>query len=550
MQAGFKLSGRYVLEALLGYGGMGEVWCGVDEYLGRPVAVKVLRDHLADPELAERFRREARIAARLQHPGITVVHDVGSDNGQLFIVMELLHGRDLAAMLAEAPGGLSIDAAVSLTLQAAEALQAAHAGHVIHRDLKPANLFVLGSGQLKICDFGIAWALDGTSHLTVTGQAIGTPAYMSPEQCLGQQVDERSDLYSLGCVLYALLAGRPPFAEGQPLAILSQHINAAPLALRAIRADVPPGLDQLILDMLAKDPARRPPNAGHVIAALRTWHYTPTVQVKPTAKASPQPSLDPLGPAGSIGGFQPTGSEGTMSANSATLPSALPSHSAAITQVPRTEAERQQVLLTRPDYWEFLHFAGQLLYQLNSVEAKFRDYELRYAPMSGEVAVGGASDGYTEQLKDWSVILRYISQQFNDSINLLQKMQSLFNNKEAWERAFGASGEDGDPERLTHLAMRLNNTYEQILDRAARLRAVSVPSEFQNLLELCARFADSPIEEYRRFVNDYVTQANKLLEDYAAGRPLRIEAHLVISISDEAISEYYTELNRINSRLH
>ena len=319
MQAGFKLSGRYVLEALLGYGGMGEVWRGVDEYLGRPVAVKVLREHLADPELAERFRREARIAARLQHPGITVVHDVGSDNGQLFIVMELLHGRDLAAMLAEAPGGLSIDAAVSLTLQATEALQAAHAGHVIHRDLKPANLFVLSSGQLKICDFGIAWAVDVTSHLTVTGQAIGTPAYMSPEQCLGQQVDERSDLYSLGCVLYALLAGRPPFAEGQPLAILSQHLNAAPLALRAIRADVPPILDHLVLDMLAKDPARRPSGAGHVIAALRAWHYTPTVQVEPTAKASSQLSLDLPGPAGSVGGFQPTGSEGTMSANLARL---------------------------------------------------------------------------------------------------------------------------------------------------------------------------------------------------------------------------------------
>ena len=171
MQAGLKLSGRYALQALLGSGGMGEVWRGVDEHLDRPVAVKVLRAHLADPELAGRFRREARIAARLQHPGITVVHDVGSDNGQLFIVMELLHGRDLAAMLAEAPAGLPIDAVVSLAIQAAEALRAAHAGHVVHRDLKPANLFVLDGGLLKICDFGIAWAVDSTTHLTATGQA-------------------------------------------------------------------------------------------------------------------------------------------------------------------------------------------------------------------------------------------------------------------------------------------------------------------------------------------------------------------------------------------
>jgi eukaryotic-like serine/threonine-protein kinase len=156
MQTGLKLSGRYALQALLGSGGMGEVWRGVDEQLDRPVAVKVLQEHLVDSELAGRFRREARIAARLQHPGITVVHDVGSDNGHLFIVMELLHGRDLAAMLAEAPAGLPIDAVVSLTVQAADALQAAHAGHVVHRDLKPANLFVLDGGLLKICDFGIA----------------------------------------------------------------------------------------------------------------------------------------------------------------------------------------------------------------------------------------------------------------------------------------------------------------------------------------------------------------------------------------------------------
>lgn len=280
MQAGLKLSGRYALQALLGSGGMGEVWRGVDEHLDRPVAVKVLRQHLADPELAGRFRREARVAARLQHPGITVVHDVGSDDGQLFIVMELLHGRDLAAMLAEAPAGMPIDAAVSLTIQTAEALKAAHAGHVIHRDLKPANLFVLEGGLLKICDFGIAWAVDSTTHLTATGQAIGTPAYMSPEQCQGQQVDERSDLYSLGCVLYALLTGQPPFAEGPPLAIMLQHINAAPAAPRTIRPDIPSELDHLVLELLAKDPVRRPADANHVIAALRALCYTPTVKVE------------------------------------------------------------------------------------------------------------------------------------------------------------------------------------------------------------------------------------------------------------------------------
>jgi serine/threonine protein kinase len=155
MQAGLRLSGRYALHKLLGRGGMGEVWRGIDEQLDRPIAVKVLREHFTDPELAERFRREARIPARLQHPGITVVHDIGSDNGQPFIIMELLHGRDLAAILQGIPAGMPVDAIVSLAIQATEALQSAHAGHVVHRDLKPANLFVLDSGQLKICDFGM-----------------------------------------------------------------------------------------------------------------------------------------------------------------------------------------------------------------------------------------------------------------------------------------------------------------------------------------------------------------------------------------------------------
>ena len=286
MQAGLKLSGRYALQALLGSGGMGEVWRGIDEHLDRPVAVKVLQDHLVDPELAGRFRREARIAARLQHPGITVVHDVGSDNGHLFIVMELLHGRDLAAILAERPAGLPIDTAVSLTIQAAEALRAAHAGHVVHRDLKPANLFILDRGRLKICDFGIAWAVDSTTQLTATGQAIGTPAYMSPEQCQGRPVDERSDLYSMGCVLYELLTGQPPFTGGQPLAVMLQHLNETPTPPRTICPDIPSELDHLVLELLTKDPARRPADAGHVVEALRPFCYTPTVKVAytPTAK--------------------------------------------------------------------------------------------------------------------------------------------------------------------------------------------------------------------------------------------------------------------------
>ena len=289
MRAGMRLSGRYALEALLGSGGMGEVWRALDEQLDRPVAVKVLREAVADPELAERSRREARITSRLQHPGITVVHDVGSENGRMFMVMELLHGRDLAAVLAETPDGLPVEAVVSLAIQAADALQAAHAEHVIHRDLKPANLFLVTSGQLKICDFGIARARDAAGALTVPGEAIGTPAYMSPEQWMGRHVDERSDLYSLGCVLYALLAGRPPFAEGEPFAIMAQHVSVDPPPLRAARPDVPPELHRLVMELLDKEPARRPADAAQVTVALRAVHDALAVPGPATARPSPPP---------------------------------------------------------------------------------------------------------------------------------------------------------------------------------------------------------------------------------------------------------------------
>ena len=429
MQAGLRLCGRYALQALLGSGGMGEVWRAVDEHLDRPVAVKILRAHLADPELAGRFRREARIAARLQHPGITVVHDVGSDNGQLFIVMELLHGRDLAAIVAEAPAGLPIDVAVSLTIQAAEALQVAHAGHVVHRDLKPANLFVLDGGQLKICDFGIAWAVDSTARLTATGQTIGTPAYMSPEQCRGEQVDKRSDLYSLGCVLYALLTGQPPFAEGQPLAVMFQHLNTTPAAPLSLRPDVPAELDHLVLELLAKDPTCRPADARYVIASLQALRYTPTVKVVSAAKASPQLDLGSPSVPGNATGFQPTLTQ---------LAGTPPVQPARITRVPRTEAERQQVLLARDIGWEFLYFAGQLLYERDSAEAKYRNREIHDTPVSIEAATAEDVIGY----------VNLITQRFYDARSLASSIYGFINtnDKAAMDRAFGAAYEEGDPE--------------------------------------------------------------------------------------------------------
>ena len=266
MEAGTELAGRIVLEKVLSSGGMGDVWQGTDRQLKRAVAVKVMRDRLADPR---RFEREAQIAARLDHPGITVVYDVGTHDGLPYIVMELLHGQNLADMLERAPGRrLPVGTAVSLIIQAARALRAAHANRVIHRDLKPANLFLLDDGRLKICDFGIARIADAPDGLTSAGYVLGTAQYMSPEQCEGAEIDERSDLYSLGCVLYELLTGQPPFTAGGQRAIMNQHMTMPPPGPRTLRPDIPRDLDGIVLDMLAKDPGDRPADAGVVAARL------------------------------------------------------------------------------------------------------------------------------------------------------------------------------------------------------------------------------------------------------------------------------------------
>jgi molecular chaperone DnaK len=246
---------------------MGDLWRGTDRELRREVAVKLMR--FAVPELARRFEREAEIAAKLQHPGITVVYDRGWHADQPFIVMELLLGQDLARLVEENQAGLAVDYAVQLTIQAAEALQAAHNHHVVHRDLKPANLFLQQNGMLKICDFGIARAADMTTSLTSTGTVIGTPLYMAPEQWQGEQADERSDLYSLGCVLYELLTGQPPFLGDLQSKVMFKHLYVLPDSPRERRPDIPTQLDQLILDLLAKDPAGRPPSAAHVVAILK-----------------------------------------------------------------------------------------------------------------------------------------------------------------------------------------------------------------------------------------------------------------------------------------
>lgn len=284
-----ELAGRYRLAELLGRGGMGEVWSAADSVLRRTVAVKLL-PLFAGADLERRFQREAAILAGLRHPGITVVHDAGRHSGFLFIVMELLEGADLGNLLAEHPGGVPLQRALDLATQTAEAVGAAHSNGVVHRDLKPANVFVQAGDRVKVCDFGIARSTGATSALTATGMIIGTPPYMSPEQCRGDEVDTRSDLYALGCALFEMLTGATPFRADQSVyALLHQHVSDPPPRLAQLRPDIPAALDTLVSALLAKEPDARPVSAALVaeqLAALRGGRPpSVTVPVAPCAPA-------------------------------------------------------------------------------------------------------------------------------------------------------------------------------------------------------------------------------------------------------------------------
>lgn len=254
--------GRYRLTRRLGRGGMAEVFAAEDVRLGRTVAVKLLRSDLAeDPVSKARFTREAQSVAGLNHHAIVAVYDSGEDvvGGQSvpYIVMELVEGRTIRDLLinAEAPGP---EQALIIVSGVLEALAYSHQHGIVHRDIKPANVIITHNGAVKVMDFGIARALHGASTtMTQTGMVMGTPQYLSPEQALGKAVDHRSDLYATGCLLYELLALRPPFVGETPLSVVYQHVQDIPTPPSEVSDASPPELDGLVMRSLAKEPDDR-----------------------------------------------------------------------------------------------------------------------------------------------------------------------------------------------------------------------------------------------------------------------------------------------------
>lgn len=313
------LGGRYEVRELIGRGGMAEVHMGYDVRLSRTVAIKILRAELAqDPMFLARFRREAQSAAALNHPSIVAVYDTGEEqipsdtdeNRTLslpYIIMEYIHGRTVASLLADGDP-VPIGEAVQITVGVLNALEYSHREGIIHRDIKPGNVMLTPDDKVKVMDFGIARAIaDSAATMTQTNSVVGTAQYLSPEQARGEVVDSRSDLYSTGCLFYELLTGKPPFTGDSAVSVAYQHVSEPPKPASSVAPDVPDSLDRVVMKALAKQRDQRYQSAGEfradLLAAARgegvqapsvtSWNMPPVTPAFPPTMVQTSPGYSP-----------------------------------------------------------------------------------------------------------------------------------------------------------------------------------------------------------------------------------------------------------------
>ncbi|MCA1635383.1 MAG: protein kinase [Acidobacteria bacterium] len=316
---GRTIENKYRLDAELGKGGMGTVYRAARLLIGDTVAVKILHPELVkDEQSAERFRREAQAAARLKHPNVVTVYDFGiTDDGLVYLVMELIEGESLRGIIKQ-NGALPLATAAEITRQICAALDEAHEAHIVHRDMKPDNVIVRQTPQglrVKVLDFGIAKLRDAApaaNNLTQTGTVLGTPFYMSPEQCMGEEIDHRADIYSVGVILYEMLVGAVPFNSPTPTAVAVQHATQQPTPPRAINMGIPAAVEAVVLHALQKRRESRPQTAGALARELTDEINDATLVRHAPAMPSTQQAAPPPPP----------------NVNSGTMPTVVMSNSA------------------------------------------------------------------------------------------------------------------------------------------------------------------------------------------------------------------------------
>ncbi|MEW1762363.1 serine/threonine-protein kinase [Streptomyces cyaneofuscatus] len=381
---------------------MGEVWRAADEVLGRAVAVKLLLGDQADASSTARFRLEAQTAARLSHPHLVAVFDFGAWEDRFFLVMELVEGQSLGDLLA-AQERVHPEQVARIAGEAAAGLAAAHRQGIVHRDIKPGNLMLDADGSVKIGDFGIAQFVDDPSTaLTTAGHIVGTSLYLAPERALGRTADSASDMYSLGCVVYQLLLGQPPFKSDTATATLYQHVDTPPVPLRQRGVDISAAFDSYLLGLLAKKPEERP-TAQQVSDWFRTdaWRGRPEPLPMPkpaSRRAAPSPAPSPSAPAAPAGPAtyrlpQPTGRRRSTTSRSA--PARRRSTREAIRRRPRVASA-----IAGTATFLAAVYLGMILFSPDSSSADTPAPGPSSGPASQEVQDGGEQPGEQGQQQE------------------------------------------------------------------------------------------------------------------------------------------------------